>query len=250
MILVVLSTHAELASATARGRSYWETGELNSTLVQSYWTQKETLVRHRYIPFIFNPSVIVKSYTTVRPCLLKMPAVLPITLLRIFRCAVDVHLYLNEYNFARFRCDENRCPQDHFRCVMVCYCTRTFQKTMPDTISPDYITIKEWKWCHFIFRKRVGSSHFVGKYTHKSRNKCSRCWHACRDAFDITTIFKVVVPLLFSHCMPSYKISLHVNIYFLNYFPPGLKSNRGILQLRICLWGWDVYVCVCMFQFG
>ena len=28
MILVVLSTHAELASATARGRSYWETGEL------------------------------------------------------------------------------------------------------------------------------------------------------------------------------------------------------------------------------
>ena len=28
MILVVLSTHAELASATAGGRSYWETGEL------------------------------------------------------------------------------------------------------------------------------------------------------------------------------------------------------------------------------
>ena len=27
MILVVLSTHAELASATARGRSYWETGQ-------------------------------------------------------------------------------------------------------------------------------------------------------------------------------------------------------------------------------
>ena len=29
MILVVLSTHAELASATARGRSYWEMGELS-----------------------------------------------------------------------------------------------------------------------------------------------------------------------------------------------------------------------------
>ena len=28
MILVVLSTHAELASTTARGRSYWETGQL------------------------------------------------------------------------------------------------------------------------------------------------------------------------------------------------------------------------------
>ena len=28
MILVVLSAHADLASATARGRSYWETGQL------------------------------------------------------------------------------------------------------------------------------------------------------------------------------------------------------------------------------
>ena len=33
MILVVLSTHAELASATARGRSCWETGELSSGLM-------------------------------------------------------------------------------------------------------------------------------------------------------------------------------------------------------------------------
>ena len=33
MILVVLSTHAELASATARGRSYWETGELITLLL-------------------------------------------------------------------------------------------------------------------------------------------------------------------------------------------------------------------------
>ena len=32
MILVVLSTHAELASATARGRSYWETGELKKCM--------------------------------------------------------------------------------------------------------------------------------------------------------------------------------------------------------------------------
>ena len=29
MVLVVLSTHAELASGTLRGRSYWETGELH-----------------------------------------------------------------------------------------------------------------------------------------------------------------------------------------------------------------------------
>ena len=34
MILVVLSTHAELASATVRGRSYWETGELCNGLSQ------------------------------------------------------------------------------------------------------------------------------------------------------------------------------------------------------------------------
>ena len=33
MILVVLSTHAELASATARGRSYWEMGELEVIFV-------------------------------------------------------------------------------------------------------------------------------------------------------------------------------------------------------------------------
>ena len=34
MILVVLSTHAGLASATARGRSYWETGQFSKVLGQ------------------------------------------------------------------------------------------------------------------------------------------------------------------------------------------------------------------------
>ena len=39
MILVVLLTHAILASATARGRSYWETGEFRgSTLSKSVKT--------------------------------------------------------------------------------------------------------------------------------------------------------------------------------------------------------------------
>ena len=33
MILVILSTHAELASATARGRSYRETGEFEFVFV-------------------------------------------------------------------------------------------------------------------------------------------------------------------------------------------------------------------------
>ena len=32
MILVVLSTHAELASATAWGCPYWETGELKNSV--------------------------------------------------------------------------------------------------------------------------------------------------------------------------------------------------------------------------
>ena len=36
MILVVLSTHAELASATVRGRSYCETGELLVFMYTAY----------------------------------------------------------------------------------------------------------------------------------------------------------------------------------------------------------------------
>ena len=45
MILVVLSTHAELASATARGRSYWETGELaqvQSILIRTTYKTPES----------------------------------------------------------------------------------------------------------------------------------------------------------------------------------------------------------------
>ena len=57
------------------------------------------------------------------PCLFKIPAVLQIALLKIFRCAVGVHFVYN------LRCAENCTPQDHFRCVMVCYCTHTPQKT-------------------------------------------------------------------------------------------------------------------------
>ena len=34
MILVFLSTHAELASATAQGRLYWETGQLPGIFLQ------------------------------------------------------------------------------------------------------------------------------------------------------------------------------------------------------------------------
>ena len=43
-------------------------------------------------------------------------------------------LYLIVYDFTNFRCAKNHAPQDHFRCVMVCYRTHTFQKTRPDTI--------------------------------------------------------------------------------------------------------------------
>ena len=42
-------------------------------------------------------------------------------------------LYLVGYNFTRFRFAENRSPQDHFRCVMVCYHTYMLQKTRPET---------------------------------------------------------------------------------------------------------------------
>ena len=40
-------------------------------------------------------------------------------------------LYVIVYNFPRFRSAENHTPQDHFRCVMVCYRTHTPQKTRP-----------------------------------------------------------------------------------------------------------------------
>ena len=41
-------------------------------------------------------------------------------------------LYLIVFDFTRFRYAKNRNPQDHFRCVMVCYRTCTPQKTRPD----------------------------------------------------------------------------------------------------------------------
>ena len=47
MIIVVLSTHAELASATTRGRSYWETGQFCS---------------------LHNFGVTYKQYESVRVC--------------------------------------------------------------------------------------------------------------------------------------------------------------------------------------
>ena len=40
-------------------------------------------------------------------------------------------LYLIVYNFTKFRCAENCTPQNHFRCVMVCFCSCTPQKTRP-----------------------------------------------------------------------------------------------------------------------
>ena len=46
-------------------------------------------------------------------------------------------LYIIVYNFTRFSCTENHTPQDHFRCVMVCYRTRTPQKTRPATMNID-----------------------------------------------------------------------------------------------------------------
>ena len=60
-----------------------------------------------------------------------MPAVLQIALLKIFRCAVGVHLYIIVYDLTRFRYAENHTPQDHFRCGVGCYRTCTPQKIRP-----------------------------------------------------------------------------------------------------------------------
>ena len=50
----------------------------------------------------------------------------------LFKYAVGMHFVSNCDNFTRFRCAENHTPQDHFRCVMVCYDTCTPQKTRSD----------------------------------------------------------------------------------------------------------------------
>ena len=50
----------------------------------------------------------------------------------------------------RFGCAENHIPQDHFKCVMVCYCTCTPQKTR---LALDFSLIFLWfhtlciQWC-------------------------------------------------------------------------------------------------------
>ena len=60
MILVVLSTHAELASTTAQGRSYWETGELAETIYLTYdISEKEGNNKH--------DTALITSYRILRP---------------------------------------------------------------------------------------------------------------------------------------------------------------------------------------
>ena len=63
---------------------------------------------------------------------IKMPAVLQIALFKILRCAVGVHFVSIVFYFTKFRCTENRTPQDNFRYVMVCFRTCTPQKTRPE----------------------------------------------------------------------------------------------------------------------
>ena len=72
-----------------------------------------------------------------RPCLLKLPAVLQIALLKTFRCAVGVH-FLIVYDFTRFRCAENHTPQDHFRCVIVCFSNHTSQEQGLILVNKDH----------------------------------------------------------------------------------------------------------------
>ena len=46
------------------------------------------------------------------------------------RCAIVVHFVYN-YNFTRFRCAESCTPQDHFKCLILCYRAHMPQKTRP-----------------------------------------------------------------------------------------------------------------------
>ena len=47
---------------------------------------------------------------------------------------------------SRFRCAENHTPQDHFRCVMVSYCTCTPQKTWPEGLHHNFTDTKMNDW--------------------------------------------------------------------------------------------------------
>ena len=59
-----------------------------------------------------------------RACLLKMSAVLQVTLPQIFMCALDVHFLSNcVYNFTKFRCAERP-----FGFMLLCYHSRMPQK--------------------------------------------------------------------------------------------------------------------------
>ena len=62
-------------------------------------------------------------------------------------------MYLIVFDFTRFRCAENGTPQDHFRCVMVCYRTCTPQKTRPRS-----------ERFFFFFFEILASTHGPGPY--------------------------------------------------------------------------------------
>ena len=58
-----------------------------------------------------------------------------IVLLQIFKICINANWYLIVYNFTRLRYSEKHTPQDHCRCVILCYLTRMPQKTRPGEVS-------------------------------------------------------------------------------------------------------------------
>ena len=63
-------------------------------------------------------------------------------------------LYLIVYDFTRFRYDEN-CTQEHFKCVMVCFCTYMPQKTRPVQIHKMWSSEPEPELADYILPKYV-----------------------------------------------------------------------------------------------
>ena len=129
---------------------------------QVWWATTPTHTVHYPCYFVWH----------CRPCLLKIPAVLQKAVLKILRCTVGVHFVSNcvpDLGVLKIG------TQDHFRCVMVCYCTRTPQKTRPALYCFIYSTVgvyapqvvawlhhkpsppsAEVKWKHPIVKDRVG----------------------------------------------------------------------------------------------
>ena len=91
MILVVLSTHAELASATARGRSYCKTGLLFTFLIKDFIGSKNGSLLHAQTVSLSKQSAVLHVKQSVDTILEKVFVAKTIAL-QLFTLYVWLHM--------------------------------------------------------------------------------------------------------------------------------------------------------------